>query len=179
MLTTEEKQEMNTYFQSMPLKSYAKNEVIVQPSSVYRHVFFVEKGITRIFYYNAKGEEITHWFAKEHEAISILSSVFDKSKSPYGFQALEDTEIRLVPFELFMEQKRKSEVIANVFEKLLISSAISVANRLTAIQTQTAKERYEQLLKQEPAIFQRVNLGHIASYLGITRQSLSRIRTMK
>lgn len=179
-LTSQEKQKMMEFFSNYPVQSYKKNEIIVQPNSIYRDVYFIQKGVTRIFYYDSKGEEITHWFSMENDGVSILSSVFDASVSPYGFQALEDnTQIRALSINEFMAVKETSEDVSTIFEKMLMSSAIRVANRLIAIQTKSAKERYDNLLLEHPEIFQRANLSHIATYLGMTRQSLSRIRGMK
>lgn len=176
-LNKKEQELTRKFFCENKVNIYHKNELISPINSVHRNVYYIEKGIIRVYYINSKGEEITHWLSLENEVVSVLSSMFDKSISPYGIQALEDTtKVRVLPVEKFIEQKETQPEVASIFEKMLISSAIQIANRLVAIQTQTAKERYNDLVKEKPEIFQRVNLGHLASYLGMTPQSLSRIR---
>lgn len=179
-LTQEEQQKMGAFFSEAPLEVFHKNEIITPVHSIYRHVYFIEKGMTRVFYHNRKDEETTHMFFKENDAVTILSSVYNSSTTPYGFQALENnTSIRKIAFSDFIKRKEESKEVSQIFEKLLVLSAIRVANQLVAIQIKTAKERYNDLLNQNPEIFQRANLGHIASYLGMKQQSLSRIRALK
>lgn len=180
MLTEKERKILIEFFSSKPLKSYSKNEIILEPNSVFRNVYFIENGMTRLFYYDSTGAEITHWFSAERDIVTVLSSALDSSKCQYGFQSLENNvNLRVISFKDFVEIKSSSKDISNIYEKLVTMSLIQVANRLVDLQTKAAKERYNDLLAEHPEIFQRANLSHIASYLGMARQSLSRIRAMK
>ncbi|MCF2874405.1 MULTISPECIES: Crp/Fnr family transcriptional regulator [unclassified Tenacibaculum] len=167
-------------FSSYPLQSFSKNEIIIEPYSIYKSVLLIEKGAIRTFYYDSKGDDIAHWFSFENDIVTVLSSALNQSVSPYGLQALEEaTSVRVIQFDDFIKLKEASSEVTVIIEKLIISTLIKVANRLVDIQTKTAKERYENLLNEHSAIFQRVNLNHIATYLGMKRQSLSRIRAAK
>ncbi|WP_106793225.1 Crp/Fnr family transcriptional regulator [Aquimarina sp. Aq78] len=178
-ITEKEEKQIKELFSSQPVKKFSKNEIIVEPNSIYKNVYLIESGVIRTFYYSSKGDDISHWFSFENDIVTVLSSTLNQSESPYGLQALEGTSVRIITFNSFVELKESSPEITQLIEKLIISSFIKVANRLVDIQTRTAKERYENLLKEYPAIFQRINLSHIATYLGIKRQSLSRIRASK
>lgn len=168
------------FIDDLPTQVFQKNEMIVPVNQVHKQFFYVEKGLLRVFYYDKKGKDNTHWFTAENEIVSILSSVYDQKQSIYGIQVLEnDTVLRIATLPQFNEAKERSVDFRDLFEQTIVRAAIKVANRLIAIQTQTAKERYLELISEYPEIFQRANLGHIASYLGMTQQSLSRIRAEK
>lgn len=171
---------LHEFLDKLPTKVYQKNEIIVSTNQIHKHFYYVEKGIIRVFYYDNKGNDVTHWFTAEDGMLTILSSVYDKKISIYGIQALEaNTTLKVASFDQFIKAKENTSEFQELFEQTIIRTAIKVANRLISIQTQTAKERYNNLLAEHPEIFQRVNLGHIASYLGMAQQSLSRIRAEK
>ncbi len=178
-ITENELNQIIELFSSQPLRSFSKNEIILEPNSIFKNIYLIERGVIRTFYYSSNGDDISHWFSFENNLIAMLSSALDQSISAYGLQALEDTAVRIITFESLVKLKESSPEITLLIEKVIISSFIKVSNRLVDIQTKTAKERYEKLLTEQPDIFKRVNLSHIATYLGMKRQSLSRIRASK
>ncbi|BDD05611.1 Crp/Fnr family transcriptional regulator [Aureibacter tunicatorum] len=154
-----------------------KNEMLLETNKICRHVYFINKGILRTFYYDQKGNNISHWFSSEGDSLTILSSLIKEEPSHYGIQALEDCEIIMLNKKILERIQSESPEFNRFLQDYLIDAAINIADRLVDIQIRSAKERYDKLLETHPDILQRVNLGHIASYLGITQQSLSRIRS--
>ncbi len=173
-------QAFKEFINKLASKTYQKNEIIIPANSIHKNVYYVEKGFIRAFYYDTKGNDITHWFTAEQEVLTVLSSVINKTVSIYGVQALENnTTVRISSYEQFWSLKNQSDAIRLIFENTLINATIKVTNKLIAIQTKSAKERYFDLLHEHPEIFKRANLGYIATYLGMKQQSLSRIRAEK
>lgn len=174
------KDEFNTVeqlFLNGELKYFMKGEVILKPNRTCRHLYFIKKGLIRTFYINTKDKDISHWFSVDNSIITILSN-FNKQKTTiYGLQALEDTEVLCLKFEDFEAFRKSNPDISELFQRILMDVAIKIADRMVDFQVKTAKERYDKLINEHPNIFMRIKLGYIASYLGMTQQSLSRVRS--
>ncbi len=152
-----------------------KNQDLQSIGQTCKTIYFVSKGIARI-YYIKEGKDVTEYFAQENEIIIRAESLFTGKASQKGIQALEDTTFISIPsaklFSLF-DQHREIE---RLFRILIESAYVDTVIRMEAIQFHSAEERYRQLLFKNPSLINRISLKHIASYLGITQVSLSRIR---
>ena len=138
-------------------------------------IYFINKGIARIYYFK-DGIDITDSFALENNVIARVESLFTGKPSRKGIQVLEDSEIVAIDAtQLFKLYDRYPE-IERLFRKIFEAGHVETVNRIEGIQFHTAEERYKALLEEAPDIIQRVPLKYIASYLGITQVSLSRIR---
>lgn len=155
------------------------HQVLVRPGQYCRKLFFIEEGLVRESYFSMSGKETTYRFNIEGAFVTVADSFLDNQPSRYSLETLEDSGLCSITLADFEELLRKHPV----FEKLQIliqhQLMLEMKDRITALQFQTAKERYESLLENQPSIFQRVSLGHIASYLGISQETLSRIRSKK
>ncbi len=156
--------------------SFAKSKtIIVEEHQLADTLYYISTGCFRA-YYLKDDKDITDWFAFEEEFISSLNSYFKNIPSPHFIEALEPTA--------YLELKR-ADVIAltekhRCFETLALKSAqhfmLVLQNRIVALQFETAQVKYDTLVKSRPDILNRVPLTHIASYLGVTLETLSRIR---
>lgn len=156
--------------------SYRRNDTLVEIGKVCPYLFYVEKGLLRNFYFDRKGNDITHWFSKEEMIVTSLSSFFKKEPSEFAIEALEDTTVRALTYEQ-LEKTIENSVQLERFGRLLMTeSMITLSKKVIDLQTKTAEERYNELIKNYPNIFQRTKLKYLASYLGVAQQSLSRIR---
>lgn len=139
------------------------------------YLYFVKRGIVRAYTIH-DGKEITFWFGREGDIVCSIRNFVEKVPSYENIDLLEDCEfyrIHLYDLEnLFV----KNIEIANWGRFFFGKEMIKVENRLIELQFTSASERYKALLKNNPDLLQRVSLGVIASYLGITQVSLSRIR---
>lgn len=152
------------------------NTILLEIGSVCDHLYFIENGILRNYYYDAKGNDITHWFASEGMVVTIPPSFFKRTPSQFRIEALEDMVVRNITFDQMQEAFSQSHQLER-FGRLLVTEIMMVlGQKIMDLQTKSAEERYNDLLEDHPDIFQRAKLGHIATYLGITQQSLSRIR---
>jgi len=158
------------------IKHVAKSDFLLKHGEVCKHIYYVNKGFVRIFYYK-NGKNITEWFANEGHFCFSITSFFEGVPSKLVLEALEDSEIILLS-KTGLERLKKTNIeIANLLIEFFSSSLILSQKRMESLQFETAKQRYSNLLKEQPSILNRVPLQYIATYLGITQETLSRIRS--
>jgi CRP-like cAMP-binding protein len=172
-LSTEAKEGLENCFEKIIL---SKNEYLLTEGKVCRHLYFLEKGALR-GYYNLDGKEITHWFGFENDFVTSFHSFITHEPAIENIQLLEGSIVWAISkgqlTELFNRYHEIERLVRIVYEKYYIR----LEERFVNAQFKTAKELYENLLQQTPHILERVPLGCIASYLGISQETLSRIRS--
>jgi CRP-like cAMP-binding protein len=172
-LTAEEKELAKSFF--LP-KKLRKRQYLLQEGDVNKYVAFVEKGMLRSYSVDDKGVEHVLQFAFEGWWIADQYSFLTGEASPYNIDALEDCELLLLgkaAEEQLMERIPKME---RYFRLLLQNSLIAMQRRLVSSLSRSAEERYHELVHGCPTIPQRVPQHMMASFLGITPETLSRIR---
>jgi CRP-like cAMP-binding protein len=152
-----------------------KNQSIVDAGNRCNDLFFVQKGLLRGFYLY-EGKEITNWFGQEGEFSTSFYSFVAGKTSFETIQVIEDCVLTQLSHSAlqnlyikFPETERLGRIITETYY-------IKLEERLLSLQFKTAKERYLHFVKSKPSLLQRTSLGQIASYLGITQETLSRIR---
>ena len=152
-----------------------KNEYLLQEGRTCRHLYFLEQGAIR-GYYTLEEKEITHWFAFENDFVTSFHSFITQEPSVENIQLLEGSVLRKISKEkltaLFNRFHEIERLVRIAYEKYYIR----LEERYVNSQFRTATERYENLLQQTPHIIERVPLGQISSYLGISKETLSRVR---
>lgn len=160
----------------MTKKILAKNEYLLNEGQVCRYLYFLEKGALRGFY-NLDGKEITHWFGFENDFVTSFHSFTTGEAAVENIQLLEGSIVWAISKEqltmLFNKHHEIERLVRIAYEKYYIR----LEERFVNAQFKTAKALYENLLQQMPHILERVSLGYIASYLGISQETLSRIRS--
>ena len=138
-------------------------------------LYFIDSGLVRGYYFN-EDKEITNWFAQENEFATCFYSFIASKPAFENIQAIEDCVLTELSFsslqnlyKTFPETERLGRIITENYY-------IKLEERILSLQFKTAKERYQKLMQKKPSLIQRVSLGQIASYLGITQETLSRIR---
>ena len=153
----------------------SKNEYLVTEGKISRHLYFLEQGALR-GYYNLDGKEITHWFGFESDFVTSFHSFITQEPAVENIQLLEGSILWSISKEtltgLFNQFHEIERLVRIAYEKYYIR----LEERFVNAQFKTATERYENLLNQTPHILERVPLGIVASYLGISQETLSRIR---
>ncbi|MBP7809884.1 MAG: Crp/Fnr family transcriptional regulator [Bacteroidia bacterium] len=158
--------------------SIPKNTILIKNGERCRNLYFIKKGLLRGFYYDEQ-KEITHWFAKEKEFATSFYSFITNEPSPESIETLEDCELLKIAhtdlenlYKSFPETERIGRIITETYY-------IDLEERFLNIQFKSAKERYQNLITKNPSLIQRASLGQIATYLGITQETLSRVRSEK
>ena len=169
----DELQDILSYFTKEDVK---KNQLLVKKGQVCRRLYFVHKGMGRSYYLKEDGKEVTQWFFGDGVFMSSADSFFNQSTSYYYLETLEDSVLYSVSYDDLNYLLVKYHTMERFTRLLAITMLTKVAQKLNAIQFQTARERYDYMIAEFPNIAHRVPLGHIASYLGMTQETLSRIR---
>ena len=163
-------------FQSiMSFEKHPKHTILHEAGKICNHMYIITSGIARVFYYK-EDKDITCHFAAEQETITTIDSFIQRKKSKYNIEALEDLEVLKIEhsdLENLFETNPKFERFGRLF---LEQAYIDLVERIDDLQLHTAQERYEILLQKKPYLFKRVASKHIASFLSITPETLSRIR---
>lgn len=155
-----------------------KNTVIQDIGQTCKTIYFIKKGVARIYYFK-EDIEITESFAFENNILARVESLFRNKPSKKAIQLLEDSELIAINANLLFKLYDQFPEIERLFRLIFESAYVDTVNRIETIQFHTAEERYKMLLNESSDVIKRVPLKHIASYLGITPVSLSRIRAMK
>jgi CRP-like cAMP-binding protein len=164
--------ELDTCIESTTIK---KGTVILDIGKIANRIYFIKKGVSRVYYYK-NDIDVTDYFAVENQFIGAVKSFFDGSPSKKGIQVLEDSELYFIKNSDLERLSQKYHSIEKIGRKMLIFAFLESQERLEGIQFLSAKERLNELEKKYPGLLNRAPLKHIASYLGITQVSLSRIR---
>lgn len=154
---------------------FPKNEIILRQGDVCRHLYFIIKGLARIHYYH-EGKEITNQFFFEGEIIADMESLYAKKRSVYQIQLLEDCCLIAMKYSALESLFAQYHDLESVGRLIAIECFLEENERNKSFQMYTAEDRYIRLLKKYPNILNRVGLGHIASYIGVSHVQLSRIR---
>lgn len=154
---------------------HAKNDMLITQGQVCRNLYFLEKGCLR-GYYHLEGKEITHWFGFEQDFVTSFHSFTTGQPSVENIQLMEGSVLwsisREALLKLLDEHHELERLVRIAYEKYYLR----LEERYVNAQFRTAAERYEQLLEQSPHILERAPLGYVASYLGISQETLSRVR---
>ncbi|HQV59754.1 MAG TPA: Crp/Fnr family transcriptional regulator [Chitinophagaceae bacterium] len=155
-----------------------KNKDLQPIGHTCKTIYFINKGIARIYYFK-DGIDITENFFFENNIIARVESLFTGKPSRKAIQILEDAEIVGINANQLFKLYDSFPEIERLFRKIFEAAYVEKVHRIEGIQFHTAEERYKALLQEAPDILKRVPLKYVASYLGITQVSLSRIRGLK
>jgi len=158
-------------------KKFRKRQYILQEGEIARHETFIRSGLTRTYEVDEKGQEHVVQFGPEDWWIGDLYSFLSETPGKYNIDCLEDTEVLQITkpnLELLYQQVPKME---RHFRIIIQNAYIASTKRVASSLVKSAAERYNEFILKYPQIEQRVPNHQIASYLGITPQSLSRIRS--
>lgn len=156
--------------------SLSKNDFLLREGVTENHYWFLESGFCRSFVNDTKGNDITTNFYGQGDIAIDWSSFFLRSPTRENIQALTDCVCWQLDFETFQQLFNSIEAFREQGRKTLVGSYFELKNQSVSFIADEAKERYLRLLKEKPHIVQNVSLQHIATFLGITKYSLSRIR---
>jgi CRP-like cAMP-binding protein len=155
--------------------SFQKGFILIESDKVIPYIYFLKKGIVRA-YASTENNDITFWFGMEGEPVVSMKSYVDEKPGYESIELLEDCDFYVLETEKLKTLFNEDIHIANWGRKFAERELVKTEELIISRQYKTALERYKDLLKEKPYLLQRVQLGHIASYLGITQVSLSRIR---
>lgn len=157
-------------------KKLRKRQYLLQEGDVCRYTAFVEKGMLRTFTVDEKGNKPILQFSFEGWWIADLLSFFTEEPSIYNIEALENCELLLITKPSWNQLLEKVPAFERYFRILIQNNLIATQRRLMSSLSESAEEKYKKLIENFPDCLHRVPQHMIASYLGITPETLSRIR---
>ena len=159
----------------VPMK-FQKGEIILKEGDVATNIYWVVKGLVRQFYFK-NGKELTEYMATENTIMMSIESLFKEKPSMQIMQALEPTIIYAMPKNELEAVAMRSVNIQILYRKILEESLIISQQRADMLRFESAQDRYQKLVKSSPQLVLRAPLVYIASYLQMTPETLSRVRT--
>lgn len=173
LVPLEKAQEFAEQFNPFELR---KHEFLLQEGKISDHYLFLEKGFLRAFAIDTEGNDITTGFYSHNQVVFEVSSFFNRTRSKENIEALTDCNGWVLTFQQLNDLFHQNMAFREFGRHILVRSFSTLKTRMLSMITDTAELRYEKLLQSHPELFQFALLKHIASYLGITDSSLSRIR---
>jgi CRP-like cAMP-binding protein len=159
----------------VPLK-YQKGELILKEGEVCKNIYWVVKGLVRQFYYK-NGKELTEYMATENTICMCIESLFKEEPTHLQIMALEPTIIYALPKAALEHEAMKNVNIQMLYRKIFEESLIFSQIHADMLRFESAQDRYAKLVKRSPQLVLRAPLVYIASYLQMTPETLSRVRT--
>lgn len=163
-------------YDKLQKKKYEKGTILLNKGAICSNSFFVEKGLLRSYRLGDDGKEHIIQFAPENWFIVDRSSVYFNDPSDSFIEAVEDTEVVLLKENFFATANKISPVFGQFNDKLLHNHIRQMQKRINLLLGATAERRYLSFIEMYPDLLLRVPQWMIASYLGITPESLSRVR---
>ena len=157
-------------------KTVAKDDILFEEGKICNEYYFLVTGFVRAYTFDTKGDDITTSFYTNNEVVCELFSFFKRVHTQETFRALTECTAWYINFDELQVAFHSMPEFREFGRSMLVGSYAELKQRMLSMLHQTAEERYISLLTNSPDIFQHAPLKDIATYLGITRTSLSRIR---
>lgn len=158
--------------------NFKKGSYILNQSNACHNLYFIKSGLVKMFCY-ADGKEFIMNFFQEGNMFTVLDSFLFQTPSNYNIVALENTTVQYISHTTLEQLSRDYHCVETFYRKILSHATYNMMHRIREMLIQTHSEHYHQFLEDNRQLVQRVSLGDLACYLGITQVSLSRIRAKK
>ncbi len=159
-------------------KTFEKGSYLLKSGFECRKIFFIEEGLVKT-YFETEDKEFIMRFFPENSMFTVIDSYVQQTPSTYNILALETTTVTIIDradMEMLCQEHQGIEVF---FRKLLSFAAINMMKRISEMLEENATARYNHFLQENNPLLQRISLGDLSNYLGVTQVTLSRIRAKK
>lgn len=161
---------------AMQKTEFPKGHILVHAGEGCRSVYYIERGLSRTSYFH-DGKDITEEFNAENSFACSINSYLTQQPDNRQIELLERSIIWSIPYIELEKLYLKYHEIERMGRLVMTMELVALQKRLSEIQFKSAHERYRIFVDENPSLLQRVHLGHLSSYLGITQETLSRIRS--
>ncbi|MDB9899552.1 Crp/Fnr family transcriptional regulator [Flavobacteriaceae bacterium] len=169
-------EDLEILLQSAKIKSLSQGECLITEGSVKKDIFFIQKGLVRVYKISDKGDEITTLIRNENQIIASPEIILFNQPSQFYYETMESTEVIIIDYNELQTIIAKYPKL-EAYQKFVLQNFIKMSfQRINSFVLQSPEERYTTYVKSNPDIINRVPDKYIANILGITPVSLSRIR---
>jgi CRP-like cAMP-binding protein len=159
----------------LQVKHFKKHQFLIQEGQPAKYCYFVASGLLKLFYTQESGKQHIVSFAMEDRWESDCQAYFTRTRATLSLECLEDTVVFCLSLDNYHKLCAGLHKFEHFFLQLALFDSMAAQQRILSMLTSQAKERYEHFLKQYPSLVQRVPKTLLASYLGVTRETLSRL----
>ncbi len=159
--------------------SLRKNTFFLNAGDLCRKLAFVDSGVMRNFSIDQEGREVVKYMTSDGDFNTVYQYFINQEACPEFIQCVTDCELEVIGNTDFLALKERSKIFSDLIDKLVLDGLACKEHRLKSYLEDNARKRYENLLIEQPKVVQFSPMQDIASYLGITRETLSRIRNQK
>jgi CRP-like cAMP-binding protein len=156
-------------------KKFKKHQFVIQEGNTVEYEYFVFAGLLKAAYINEEGKEHIIQFAMENWWITDYQAFFNQARATLNIDCIENVTLLGISFDNKQKLCSASHKMEHFFRVKTTSGYISLQQRVLSLLNNNAQSRHAQLLKQYPALFQRLPKSLIAAYLGVSRETLSRL----
>ncbi|MBX0289849.1 Crp/Fnr family transcriptional regulator [Hymenobacter sp. HSC-4F20] len=167
--------EFELIYSHFSVRKYKKHQFLIQEGEPVKYAYFIVSGLVKLVYADALGKQHIVSFAMEDWWESDFGAYYTQSKAAMSLICIEDTEVLCLAFDDYHKLCATFHKMEHFFLMKSNFGHVGAQQRILSLLTTNAKERYAQLLKKSPALFQRVSKTMLAAYLGVSRETLSRL----
>lgn len=164
---------------ALQTRQYNKGDIITSATVVCRYFYFIDKGLVKYYFINDEGKEIILRFFSEGRMFTSLESFLTGATTHHSIRALEKVQVTYISKEQLETLCQKHHSIERYYRTVLSMANINMIQRISELLSDDATLRYKRFMTRHPELLQRIQLGDLANYLGITQVTLSRIRAVK
>ncbi|MFK8005376.1 MAG: Crp/Fnr family transcriptional regulator [Saprospiraceae bacterium] len=168
----------NAFVSKCKTFNFPKKKYLLKSGQISQHLYFVKSGIGKVFYLK-DDKEIIDWISDEGNLLTSVSSFLTQTPSLHDIRLIEDSELIGISYTDLEDLFSKYHELERLGRQLTIMALVQLQNRINSMQFETAKKRYENFLINYPNCINRISLGDLASFLGMTQVTLSRVRALK
>jgi CRP-like cAMP-binding protein len=166
---------LHSFFTKMSPVKIPKGSYLIKENTIATYLYFIESGMLRSYYF-ANNKEVTISFSFSGDFITSMASFIKQGPGYENIEALEDCELYQIHYKDLQSLLENDKDLEHIYRILLEQYYIKLEEQLIFSKFKTAKERYLNLLKENPQIIQKASVGQIASFLDMSLETLSRIR---
>ncbi len=175
-LSASDIEKFSSGFEKRTLK---KNQYFLRAGNRCREIAFINQGVMRNYYIDPDGNEVVNYMTSDSDFNTVYSSFIDQSICNESIKAVTDCELSVINYETFFKLRRESDSFVKMVDQLVAAGLECKEMRLRSYLYEDAQRRYENLLLNQPKIVQYSPLHYVASYIGVSRETLSRIRNRR
>ena len=175
-LSASDIEKFSSGFEKRTLK---KNQYFLRAGNKCREIAFINQGVMRNYYIDPDGNEVVNYMTSDSDFNTVYSSFIDQSICNESIKAVTDCELSVINYETFFKLRSESDSFVKMVDQLVAAGLECKEMRLRSYLYEDAQRRYENLLLNQPKIVQYSPLHYVASYIGVSRETLSRIRNRR